>query len=170
MKLANKATGQTSRDQGNKGFSMIELLMVLLVSTVLTAFALPIAKDVVNSHRLNSAVDSATWAVQSTRFQALMEGYPFQVTLQGNSSGYNPTYQIASETIGATTFSNVGSSVPLSGSPVQISSTAILQFKPNGAVTMTVGGSSASSFQILYQGSSHTITVTNYGNVSVTSP
>jgi len=172
-----KAKGQDIKRQNTKcrqsataGFSLIEVIFVLLISTVLTACALPISEAVLYNYRLSAAVSSATWSVQSTRFQALEQGYPFQVTLQGNSSGYNPTYQIASETIGATSFSNVGTSVPLSGAPVQLNETTVIQFKPNGTVTMTSGGAAVTSFQILYQGSSHTVTVTNYGDVSVTSP
>ena len=85
MKPYNRPLGCLSAEPHCReaGFSMIELLMVLLVSTVLTAFALPIAKEVVNSYRLNAAVDSATWAVQSTRFQALDGG----LSLSGHLSG-----------------------------------------------------------------------------------
>jgi Tfp pilus assembly protein FimT len=152
------------------GVTLLELCLVLAISITLTAVALPITKDVLNNYRLTSAVASATWAVQSIRFQALEEGYPFQVTFQGNASGYNPTYQPASEPVGTGTFSNVGSAVPLSGSAVQINETTVLQFKPNGTVTMTSGGNPVTTFQISYQGLSHTIKVTNYGNVSVTTP
>jgi Tfp pilus assembly protein FimT len=167
---ASASSKSLNRINPEAGFSIIELIMVLLVGTLLTACALPITSAVLTSYRLNSAVANATWAIQSIRFQALEEGYPFQATISGNSSGYNPSYQVASKPVGTTTFTNVGTSVPLSGSPVQISGTAVLQFQPNGTVSMTVGGSTASSFQILYQGSSNTISVTNYGNVKTTSP
>ncbi len=124
-----------------------------------------------NNYRLTSAVASATWAIQSIRFQALEEGYSvFRLHFKETPSGYNPTYQPASEPVGTSSFSNVGSAVPLSGSAVQLNETTVLQFKPNGTVTMTSGGNPVTSFQISYQGLSHTITVTNYGNVKVTAP
>ena len=46
----------------------------------------------------------------------------------------------------------------------------VVVFKPNGTVTVTQGGSAATSFQISYVGNSNTITVSNYGNLSVTAP
>jgi Tfp pilus assembly protein FimT len=149
------------------GFSLIEVIFVVLVSMIITACTLPITTSVLYSYRLSAAVSSATWAVQSTRFQALEAGYPFQVTISG---AYNPTYQIASETVGSTSFTNIGNAVPISGSPIQLNETTVIQFNPNGTVAMTSGGSAVTSFQLLYQGSSHTITVTSYGDVSVTAP
>jgi prepilin-type N-terminal cleavage/methylation domain-containing protein len=153
-----------------RGFTAIELTMVLLVSGIVAAFAVPIVGDALSSYRLRSAVASATWAIQSTRFQALMEGYPFEVTFQGDANGNNPSYQIASKTVGAASYSNVGSSVPISGSPVNLTAATVVQFQPNGTVTVTQGGTTVSTMQISYQGNSDTITVSNYGNVSVTSP
>ena len=149
---------------------MIELSIVLLIAMVIAGMAVPIIKSSINSYRLRSAVASATWAIQSTRFQALMESYSFKVTIQGDASGNNPTYQIASQPPGAAGFSNVGTAVPLSGSPVNLTAATVIQFKPNGTVTVTQGGTAATSFQISYVGNSNTITVSNYGNLSITSP
>jgi prepilin-type N-terminal cleavage/methylation domain-containing protein len=156
-----------SRNLGSreKGFSMIEAVVVMMVSAILAGFAVPSIRSVLYNYRLHAAVSNVTWAVQSTRYQALMEGYPFQVTLSGGTGGINPSYQIASKPTGAASFSNVGTSVPVSGSPVNLSATTVLQFKPNGSVSATTG---ALNFNIVYQGSTETITVTNYGNVTVT--
>ena len=74
-------------------------------------------------------------------------------------------YQIQNLTPGSGSYANVGSAVPLSASPVTMTPNTTLQFKPDGAVAATVGGL---SFTISYQGTTETITVTNYGNVSVT--
>lgn len=152
------------------GFTMIELVVVLLIAMIVASIAIPVLGSAIRSYRLRSAAASATWAIQSTRFQALMESYPFQVTFQGDSSGNNPAYQIASEPPGNATFANVGSAVPLSGSAVNLSQATVIQFKPNGTVLLTQGGNPASSFQISYGGNSNTITVSNYGNLSITSP
>src|SRR5580658_1711934 len=82
MQLKNKRTIAVTRVAG---FTMIELVMVMLVAMVISAFALPIVSDVVNFYRLSSAVANTTWAIQSVRFQALMAGYPFQVTFTGGT-------------------------------------------------------------------------------------
>ncbi|HYB61668.1 MAG TPA: GspH/FimT family pseudopilin [Methylomirabilota bacterium] len=143
-----------------RGFSMIEIAMVIVLLLVLMCIAYPITQGTLNYFRLRGAVSSATWAIQSTRYQALMEGYPFQVTF----NAANNTYQIASEPLGATTFTNVGAAVPLSGDAIALNQTTTVQLNPNGYVSATQG---SLTFTISYQGNTETLTVTNYGNVSV---
>lgn len=152
------------------GFTMIELSIAILIIGALSAMAVPVVTSAVNQYRLRSAVANATWAIQSTRFQSLMESYPFQVTIAGDASGNNPTYQIASEPPGSGSFANVGGPVPILSKAASINQPTVIQFKPNGTVTVTQNGSSATNFQISYQGYSNTITVSNYGNVSITAP
>jgi Tfp pilus assembly protein FimT len=156
-------TGGHKARRSQRGFSVLEIAVVLLVMMVLFACSIPLFQATLYNFRLNGAVSSATWAIQSTRYQALMEGYPFRVTF--NSA--NNTYQIASEPLGTNTFTNVGSAVPLSGDPIALSQTTTIQLNPNGYVSAPVG---SLSFQILYQGISKTIQVNNYGNVKVSSP
>jgi hypothetical protein len=139
-----------------------------LISMITAAFALPIMQTTVNKYRLKAATANATWAIQSTRFQALMEGYPYQVTLSGGTGGINPTYQIANEPLGTNSFSSVGSSVPLSGSSVTINQTEVLQFKANGTVATSPVSAAPYTFTISYAGFTETITVSNYGNITIT--
>ena len=147
---------------------MIELAMVMMISMITAAIALPIVQTTVNKYQLKAATSSATWAIQSTRFQALMEGYPYQVTFSGGSGGVNPTYQIANEPVGSTSFSNVGTAVPLSGKPVVLGATTVFQFQPNGTVATSPASSRALYVHDRYSGTTETITVSNYGNVDVT--
>ena len=152
------------------GFTMIELCMALLIIGIISVMAVPMVTSAVNQYRLRSAVANATWAIQSTRFQSLMESYPFQVTIAGDSNGNNPTYQIASQPPPSGSFSNVGGPVPILTAAAAINQPTVIQFKPNGTVTATQNGNSATSFQISYHGYSNTISVSNYGNVSITTP
>jgi prepilin-type N-terminal cleavage/methylation domain-containing protein len=142
-----------------RGFSLIELMIVVLIGTVATSMAVPQVKSMVYYYRLNSAVAMAKWAIQSTRFQALQMGYPFQVAF----SATNKNYQIQNLPSG-TTYQNVGSAVPLSGSGITVSADTTLNFKPNGTVAATVG---SNVFTVTYQGTTKTLTVSNYGNVTV---
>ena len=57
-----------------QGFTLIELIIVLAMSIVLTAIAIPQIQSQMFSYRLNSAVAMAKWAIQSTRFQAIAKG------------------------------------------------------------------------------------------------
>ena len=150
------------------GFTMVELAMVVLISMITAAVALPIVQTTVNRYQLKGATASATWAIQSTRFQALMQGYPYQVTLSGGTGGLNPTYQIASKPLGATSYSNIGTSIPLSGRPVVLGAATVFQFQPNGTVATSPVSSAPFTFTIAYSGTTETVTVSNYGNVNVT--
>jgi prepilin-type N-terminal cleavage/methylation domain-containing protein len=156
----NVRLSNTRRVHGTRGFTLIEVIIVLLIGSVLTAMAIPQIKSQMYAYRLNSAVTMAKWAIQSTRFQALMKGYPYQVVFTASSN----TYQIQNLPSG-TTYANVGGSVPLAAWPMTFSANTTLQFSPNGSVTASVG---ALSFTITYQGTTKTITVSNYGNVTVT--
>jgi Tfp pilus assembly protein FimT len=140
---------------------MIEIAMVVMVLFILMCITYPITQGTLNYFRLRGAVSSATWAIQSTRYQALMQGYPFQVTFDSTKK----TYQIASEPLGTNTFVNVGAAVPLSGDAIALNQTTTIQLNPNGYVSATQG---SLTFTLTYKGSTETITVTNYGNVSVT--
>lgn len=131
------------------------------MAMILAAISVPAIWSTVYSHRLRSAVASATWAIQATRYEAMMKGYPYALTFDPATV----TYQVSSRPPGAPAFSNVRSPVPLSGTPVTINATTTLEFKPNGMVQATAG---QLTFSITYQGSTKTVTVSRYGNVTVT--
>jgi len=143
----------------SRGFSLVEVIMAMLIGSILTAVAIPSVKSGINSYRLNSAVAMAKWSIQSTRFQALAKGYPYQVVF----SATNANYQIQNLPSG-TTYANVGTTIPLASWPMTFSADTTINFQPNGFVTATVG---TNSFSITYQGSCQVITVSNYGNVGV---
>jgi len=143
------------------GFSMIEVIFVCMVTIILAAIAVPGVGSVVNYYHLQGAVASATWAVQSTRYQALMAGYPYQVVF----SKANSTYQIQDLPTGAGTYANVGTAVPLSGQTIALNQDTTLRFSPNGSVSAPAG---ALTFTITFNGSTKSITVSTYGNVKVT--
>lgn len=138
---------------------MIEIVMAMLVGMVLTAMAIPQVKTGMNHYRLNSAVAMSKWAIQSTRFQALEAGYPYQVVFNAASNNY----QIQDEPTGTSTFQNVGSTTPLSSWAMTVSQNTTITFQPNGFVT----SAPSNSFTITYQGVTATITVSNYGNVTM---
>jgi len=145
----------------NCGYSLIEALFTVMIGLILAAIAVPSVNSGLNLYRLSGAVNASTWAVQSTRYQALMAGYPYQVVFTAATN----SYQIQDLPVGAATYANVGTSVPLSGSPTTLNQDTTLRFLPNGSVSAPVG---ALAFAITYKGSTKTITVTTYGNVKVT--
>jgi Tfp pilus assembly protein FimT len=163
MTLAHRHTEDRARSSSSgkaQGFSMVELLLVVTIGMILTAIAIPQVKSAMYRYQLQGAIASSTWAIQSTRYQALMSGYPYQVVF----TKANNQYQIQNLPTGAASYANVGTAVPLSGSAVALSADTTLQFKPNGFVTPTVG---ALNFTITFQGLCQKVTVSNYANITL---
>lgn len=167
--------GPTKRTQANRqfmrrqhlrhgrssaGYSAVELLLVVTISIIMCAMAIPTVQSAIASYQLTAAVDSARGAIQATRYQAIMHGYPYQVAFKPDGN----TFQVLSEAPPATTFTAVGPAVPLSAELITLSAATTLQFKPNGSVSATLG---AMTFSISYKGTTKTLTVSNYGSISV---
>nr|HEV7955316.1 GspH/FimT family pseudopilin [Candidatus Acidoferrales bacterium] len=153
-----------NRCKNNKsgaGYTTIEAAMVITIVMILVGMAIPKFVQAISNYKLRAAADSVAWAMQSTRYQALQKGYTYELTV--NSA--NNTYQVLSKPVGASSFSNVGSAVPLTSSPVTISATTTLTFSPNGSVTVVTG---SQTITLTYSGMTETVTVTNYGSVTVT--
>jgi len=144
----------------NRGYTLVEMMMVILIIMVVTAIAIPQVKSSLNRYRLEGAVASATWAIQSTRYQALMQGYQYQVVFTKSTN----SYQIQSEPVGSSTFSNVGNSVPLSGASTVLNQDTTLTFKPNGYVS---DPANLYYMTVTYQGMCQKIKVTNYANITL---
>ena len=147
--------------QRSDGYSFLQIVITLVVVSTLVAMALPTTVNALRNYRLTAAVSAATGAISATRYQAIMHAYPYNITF--NSS--NATYQLASEPPGASSFTNVGTAVPISGDgDVTINQTTTLQFNANGTVSATTG---AMSFTISNGLLTKTISVTGVGDVSV---
>jgi Tfp pilus assembly protein FimT len=144
--------------RNERGFTLVEVIFACLIGVILTAMAIPQIRSSLNAYRLNSAVAMAKWGIQSTRFQALSKGYPFQVVFTAASN----SYQVQSAPNG-TTYSNVGTVIPLAAWPMTFSADTTVNFKANGFVSSSPGN----NFTVKYQGVTASITVSNYGNVSV---
>ena len=143
------------------GYSLLEIALTLALVSIMVAFAMPAMFSTADIFRLSAAADSATWAIQTTRYQAIMKGYPFQLTFNAT----NNTYQVASEPPGTNSFTNVGIAIPLTSSAVVINPGTVLQFKGNGAVSATAGN--VQTFAISFKGRTKTVTVSNYGSIQV---
>jgi Tfp pilus assembly protein FimT len=141
----------------------MELVLTLAVGIIMTVIAVPLVNNVIGTYRLRSAVASVTGAIQTTRFQAISAGYAYQVVFDKAAA----TYQVQSDPNHTSTFTNVGSPVPLASSsiPVVLDTNATLQFRPSGIVAATVG---STTLNLTYSNKTETITVSSYGNIKVT--
>jgi Tfp pilus assembly protein FimT len=154
------------------GFSVIELLLVVAFALVMAAISIPAVRSTIASYQLDGAVDTVSGAIQSTRYQAIMHGYPYQVDIDSTANQYT----ILSEAPPANAFTAVGSALLISPTPVvigvgtassSVSGHLILQFKANGSISIVSGQAAPINFTIAYNGTTKTITVSNYGSITV---
>jgi type II secretory pathway pseudopilin PulG len=150
-------------DRAVLGFSLLELCIVVAILMVLLAASVPTLMSTINNYKLTGATQSITWAIQSSRYQAIMKGYTYELTVTPSSN----TYQILSRIPPATTFTNVGGTVPITSAPVTVSPSTTLQFSPNGSITVVTGNSNPNTIALTYLTKTQTITVTNYGSITV---
>src|SRR5579864_6253103 len=141
----------------SSGFTLTEVMVVIAIVMVMVAMGIPKFTSAIANYKLRAAADSAAWGIQAARYQSIQKGYTFQMVIDAT----NNTYQIQSKPIGATSFSNVGGTVPMSSLPVTVGAATTLQFSPNGIVAATVG---SQSITFRYLGRTETVTVTNYGS------
>jgi Tfp pilus assembly protein FimT len=147
------------------GFSLIELTMTLAVGIILAAAAIPVVQSSIQYFRVRSAVSAVTGAIQSTRYRAIFDGCPYNISFDKSKN----TFQVASESLSggscAATFSNVGTAVPFGSTAVALNQNVTLQFKPSGYVQATSG---LTTFTLTYGSTTKTIAVSSYGNINVT--
>jgi Tfp pilus assembly protein FimT len=159
--------------RASRGFSLLELVLVVACALVLMAAAVPVIDSSLRQFALKSAVSAVTGAIQSTRYQAIFQGCKFQLAF--NAATY--TYTVSSAAAGAggtaclaapVAIANL-TNVPLPGRNITLNANVTMQFSPGGAVTLVGGGVIPNL--ILTQAnvaSPETIQVSNYGNITVT--
>jgi len=161
--------------QKSAGFSLVELLFVVAIVLILAAVAVPMLMTSVAGFRLRGAVASVTGAIQTTRYQAIFNGYPFQVVFDSTTL----TYQVKSDKNRAGVYANfcvdttlASCPIPLTGSMMAatINQSTTLTFSPGGSVTSPQAVGGVTQIILTYKSKQETINVSSYGNTKVTIP
>ncbi|HZS25918.1 MAG TPA: prepilin-type N-terminal cleavage/methylation domain-containing protein [Candidatus Angelobacter sp.] len=168
---------RTELHHSAQGFSLLELLFVVIIVVIMTAMAIPLLSNVTGYFRLRGAVSSVTGVIQSTRYQAIFQGCPYEVVFD-NAAG---TYQVKTQQVGTTcpggAFANFCTSgaaacpVPLSGSstPITLNAPLTLIFSPGGKVTSPSFPAGGINLNLTYGTKPpEIITVSTYGSIHVT--
>lgn len=189
--IMKRNSGENEAVCGNKmlraasGYSIMELIVVVVITLITTAIAVPLVQNATTTYQMRSAVNAVTGVIQATRFQAISNGYPYRIvfditksqyTVLNSPCGYSAPCWAAAKTpagnpIPAIPFSNssVQATMSLPGQTSPTSNT--LDFKAGGlVVTPAVGaaGSSTPTFSLNLKGLTETITVSTYGSITVT--
>jgi prepilin-type N-terminal cleavage/methylation domain-containing protein len=158
-----------------KGFSLVEVTLVVAVAGILMAAAFPIMNTTMTSMHLGSAASSLAGAIQDARYTAISLGCPYTLTVLPSQN----SYQLATEPISGTppacgaSFVNTGNPVPFASSDISTTFNTPLLLNPSGTVT-AVGSTIPASFSITLASQNSTATktvlVTGVGDVKVHTP
>ena len=163
------------------GFSILELTVIVAVTLIGTAIAVPIVGSAVNSYKARSAALNVAGAISTTRYRAIAAGYPYQVVF----SAANSNYVIQSDPTTSGNFANIAANdgngpgpFLLSGSSVaaKLGQDTVVSFNPSGSVRSTIAGVTAACtaaatnpcvLTLTFNNTTETISVTGLGNVNV---
>jgi len=147
--------------------TLIELLLGISVASVLVGIAVPVIKNALAAYDLSAAVAAVSGSIESTRYQAIAIGCPYNIAFSSATTTYQIGYEALSGTppTCAASFSNLGNAIPWSSAAgISISAATTLQFSPNGSVTATNG---SLAFSLTNGHQTESITVSGVGNVTV---
>ncbi len=143
-----------------RGFTLPELLVGLVVAAILAAVALPMYNTAMNNMRMNGTATAISGAVSRTRYQAVMtsQTYTLAITAPAN------TYVVKNLATGV-----AAAAVPLPNPVIAINTgtaaTYTFTFNPNGTVT-GAGGGAIPALVLTYVGHETDIAVSGVGNVT----
>lgn len=154
---------------GARGFTIVELLIVVLVGTILTAISVPVIRSAMTDAKISSTVSAISGALSQTRYAAIMNSnvYTLVVTAPAN------TYTVTNVTTGV-----ANTAVPLPSTVVAINggagATYTFTMCPNGTVSGAGGVCPPTTNPVppalsaTYNGRQVNINVSTVGNVTTT--
>ncbi|HEY2820829.1 MAG TPA: prepilin-type N-terminal cleavage/methylation domain-containing protein [Candidatus Acidoferrum sp.] len=166
--------GATVRARAIRGFTLLELVIVVAIGLLMAAVAIPSITNTLRVYKMRSAVTGLTATVSSARYQAIFHGCKTQLVLTAS----NYTYQISSEQPAyggqacLTAFAPITAVLPLTSNGIALNQTVTLTFSPGGGVSSNPAMSPIQMI-LTYPGFTgnvpqETIRVSNYGNITVT--
>ena len=174
--------------RNHRGFSILELMMVVSIISVIAVVALPVMKDLTASIKLNEAARLVERELQGARLKAVSSNRVIRVRMNCPSAGYIRSVEVLGTAADNATNRCVTTSYPFpapdddimtrpnfdgpvrplpSGATV---SSSVVQFSPDGTAVSVINGvpttlAAPLTITISRQGKSKTVTVNNAGKV-----
>src|SRR5437660_1572571 len=129
--------GATVQARAARGFTVLELVIVVAIGLILAGLAAPIIGNTMRVYKMRSAVTSMTSLISNARYQAIFHGCKTQVVF--TAPAY--TYQISSQqpALGGqacqAAYAPVTGVLALTGTGISLNQTVTLTFSPGGAVS-----------------------------------
>lgn len=160
----------------HRGFTMLELLIVVAVIIITTVIAIPLITNIQGTLRIRGAATAVTATIQATRYQAILQGCNTAVVFDAGARTAQP--QTSQALPGTTTCAPMTSLCngqrsatpcprPLSGSGanVALDASQTLTFTPGGRVL--VGAAACPCTMVLtYRGRTANISVSSFGSTN----
>ena len=176
--------------RNHRGFSILELMMVVSIISVIAVVALPVMKDLTASIKLNEAARLVERELQDARLKAVSSNRVIRVRMNCPSAGYIRSVEVLGTAADNATNRCVTTSYPFPAPDDDIMtrpnfdgpvrplpnaatvSSAVVQFSPDGTAVSVINGVPTTlavplTITISRQGKSKTVTVNNAGKVQL---
>jgi prepilin-type N-terminal cleavage/methylation domain-containing protein len=176
--------------RSHRGFSLIELLMVIAVAATLAAISVPILMDVSEGTKLNAASREIERELQSARLKAVSVNRILRVRLNCPAEGYYRTVEYLANAADDSTNRCLMSSYPFPAPDVDLATrpnydgptrvmtegatvtTAIIEFRPDGTAYQVVSNVASPigtpvTLTVTRNSKSKTVTVNGAGKIQL---
>ncbi|MEH2241418.1 prepilin-type N-terminal cleavage/methylation domain-containing protein [Nostoc sp.] len=168
-RICNKDTQERFNPQQDAGFTLIEVLVVLLMIGILSAIAAPGWLGFVNRQRVNKANDAVLATLQEAQSEAKRNKLSYSVSFQKNSTTQNVEVAIYNTTAGISTWKPLGADVGVSSDKFLLGANLSSENAANSTTNSPVSyppSSTPTKITFDYMGALPTLPTPNFGTVA----